>query len=371
MSESRVRFLDIGAANAHLRARLDAAYARVMDSGQWILGVEVQQFEANFARFCGSGHCVGVANGLDAVYLGLRALGIGPGDEVLVPAHTFIATWLAVTRTGAQPIPVEPREGSFLPSAEDFERHLTSRSRAVIAVHLYGELAFAPELVELCKQHSVPLVEDAAQAHGAAIDGRRAGSFGRVGCFSFYPVKNLGCFGDGGGVTTDDMEVASILRKLRNYGGEGRYSHELEGLNSRLDELQAAFLNVLLPELETRNARRREIAATYSRQLGVLGGVELPRPTSGMAHVWHQFVIRTSRRDDLKKWLSEAGVETLVHYPSAVYRLPPFKAFAPGHFTQSDRLAETVLSLPIGPHLSDDQVGRVCDAVADFFRIKS
>jgi len=361
----QVPFLDVRAANQSIRGNLDRAYSRVMDSGRWILDSELRAFESKFARFCGTQHCVGVGNGLDALVLALKASGIQDGDDVLVPAHTFVATWLAIARTGARPVPVEPSPNSFIPTAADFEACITSRTRAVIVVHLYGELGDVEAIAEMCRQKGLILIEDAAQAHGATLGNRRAGSFGVAGCFSFYPGKNLGAFGDGGAVTTSDGEIAASLRKLRNYGGETRYSHEVDGYNSRLDELQAAFLSVSLEALDHRNCRRREIATRYISRLGGLTAVMLPMASD--AHCWHLFVIRTEFREQLQAWPARAGVETLIHYPRAVYRLAPFATYGPAARSFSDELAATVLSLPMGPHLTNQQVEIVCDAVVDFF----
>jgi dTDP-3-amino-3,4,6-trideoxy-alpha-D-glucose transaminase len=339
----------------------------VLDSGRFILGPELEQFESEFAAYCGALHAVGVGNGLDAIHLVLKALGIGPGDEVIVPAHTFVATWLAVSQCGATPVAVEPDPRTCLATAASIAAVLTPRTRAVVAVHLYGSIDGIDEIAALCRGRGIALVEDAAQAHGASLDGVRAGSFGVAGCFSFYPIKNLGALGDGGAVVTSDDRLADAVLALRNYGGRAKYQHDVEGSNSRLDELQAAFLRLRLRKLDAENARRREVAQLYLRELAGVPGLVLPHAGAAESHVWHLLVVQTPRRDELQRALGEAGIGSLVHYPQPVYRLPPFAHLAPAQPTISDRLASQVLSLPMDPQLRDDQVLAVCAAVRAFF----
>jgi dTDP-3-amino-3,4,6-trideoxy-alpha-D-glucose transaminase len=342
------------------------SFAEVLDSGRFVAGPALEAFEASFAAYCGVRHGIGVGNGLDALYLALKASGIGAGDEVLVPAHTFVATWLAITRCNATPVPVEPDPRSCVVTAEGFAQRLTKRTRAVVAVSLYGSLQGMPEIASLCRERGLLLLEDAAQAHGARLGTQVAGSFGTAAAFSFYPTKNLGCLGDGGMVVTNDAQLARTVRALRNYGGHSRYSHELEGVNSRLDEMQAALLAVRLPKLDAANAHRQALARIYTKRLAGLPLLELPPEAEPGSHVWHLFVIRTRLREDLQQFLAERGIETLVHYPRAVYRLPPFLAFAPDAESVADRLAATVLSLPMGPHLQEQDVHAVCDAIQEF-----
>jgi dTDP-3-amino-3,4,6-trideoxy-alpha-D-glucose transaminase len=362
-----VRFLDVRALYAPHRAALDAAWARVLDSGRLVLGPELEAFEGEWAAYCGTREAVGVGNGLEAIHLVLAALGVGPGDEVVVPAHTFIATWLAVARTGATPVPAEPDPATCLATAATIAARLTPRTRAVIAVPLYGSLQGIEAIAALCAERGIHLVEDAAQAHGAVAGGRKAGSFGRAGCFSFYPSKNLGAFGDGGAITTDDAALAAKLRSLRNYGSRARYEHEDSGTNSRLDELQAALLRVRLPALDAENARRRELAALYLRELAGIDGLQLPVAVDAGAHAWHLFVVQAAARDALQAHLARAGCETLVHYPKAVYRFAPFAAHAPAAPTPADAVAARVLSLPMGSHLDDADVHAIAAQVAGFF----
>lgn len=366
----KIPFLDLHALYLEDREAYDAAYHRVMASGRWILGDEGEAFEQAFAASCERRHAIGVGNGLDALTLALRAAGIGPGDEVLVPAHTFIATWLAVEQVGARPCPVEPAPGRFLIDTAGIAGALTSRTRAVLPVHLYGQATDIAATEALCAERGLVLIEDAAQAQGARQAGRAVGSFGLASCFSFYPGKNLGAFGDAGAITTDDDAVAHRLRQLRNYGASQRYQHEQAGVNSRLDELQAAWLRVRLARLAEHNQRRRTLARIYLGELAGLaskGQLQLPDASALDDAVWHLFVVRSPRRDALQRWLADAGCDSLIHYPKPVYRFPPFAAMAPQGRSAADRLCDEVLSLPMGPHLQAAQVQAVCRRVHAFF----
>ncbi|MBI5210957.1 MAG: DegT/DnrJ/EryC1/StrS family aminotransferase [Elusimicrobia bacterium] len=349
----KVPFLDVKAGYLELRAGLDEACRRVLESGSYILGGEVAAFEREFAAYCGARHCVGVGNGLEAIALILEALGVGPGDEVIVPSNTYIATWLAASRVGAMVVPVEPDPATFNIDPKRIPAALTSRTRAVIAVHLYGQAADVEGIRAALAGRPIPIVEDACQGHGAGFKGRRAGALGRAAAFSFYPTKNLGAFGDGGAVTTDDAVLAERVRLLRNYGSAKKYHNETRGHNSRLDELHAAMLRVKLGKLDEWNQRRRMLAGRYLRALEGVPGLVLPAESAGCEHVWHLFVVRHPRRDALQARLAEAGVGTLIHYP-----IPPHLsgAYAGSGWKREDfpvaaQLAETVLSLPFGPHL--------------------
>lgn len=363
-----VPFLDLQAIYRQDATAYDAAYRRVMDSGCWILGPELAAFEQEFAELCGVPCAVGVGNGLDALTLALRVAGIGPGDDVLVPAHTFIATWLAVRQCGATPIPVEPAPGAFNIDSEGVAAAITPHTRAVMPVHLYGQPVDAQRMARLCEERGLLLVEDAAQAHGAMHGGRPVGGFGRLAGFSFYPGKNLGAFGDGGAIVTSDLALAAALRMERNYGSLRRYEHDSAGVNSRLDELQAAMLRVRLARLPAHNHQRRLQADLYRERLAGLPGLSLPGETQGDLTVWHLFVVRTVQRSALQGWLARQGIQTLVHYPRPVYRFKPFASAAPHGRSTSDELCDQVLSLPIGPHLGAAQVHQVCDAIAAFFQ---
>lgn len=369
MSNAEIPFLDIAALTRRNREALLDAAARVLDSGWFIQGQECEAFESEFASWCGTRHAVGVGNGLDALHLILRAWHIGPGDEVIVPANTFIATWLAVSHAGATPIPVEPIENTCNLDPELVERAVTSRTKAIMAVHLYGQPADMKPLAEIARRHDLKLIEDAAQAHGATYRNRRAGGLGHAAGFSFYPGKNLGALGDGGAVTTDDDELASRLRVLRNYGSSHKYRHDKVGFNSRLDELQAAFLRVKLRSLDADNDRRRVVAAQY---LALLDGevLNLPTVNEWTEPVWHLFVVRHARRDELQSHLGALGIGSMIHYPTAPHLQAAYQdaGWTAGSLPISERLHAQVLSLPMGPTISDDEVRRVADAVNSFTR---
>lgn len=363
----QVRFLDLRAAYDELAAEIDAAVHRVLASGRYVLGPEVEQFEAEFARYVGARHCVGVGNGLDALRLALQAMDVGPGHEVIVPANTYIATWLAVSAVGADPIPVEPDPDTCNIDPDRIEASITGRTRAIVPVHLYGRPAPMDEIRPLASRYGLSVLEDAAQAHGASLAGARVGTLGRAAAWSFFPSKNLGALGDGGAVTTDDDALADRLRLLRNYGSRQKYVHEAAGGNSRLDELQAAVLTVKLAHLDEWNARRRRVAERYLE--GLAGrAVGLPGAGPGSDAVWHLFVVRSDHRDALQRHLAHHGVETLVHYA-----VPPYRQGAYAGRTEqmaplpvSDGLHRRVLSLPMGPHLTDDAVDQVIAAVREF-----
>ncbi|HHH42500.1 MAG TPA: DegT/DnrJ/EryC1/StrS family aminotransferase [Gammaproteobacteria bacterium] len=360
-----IPFVDAGAPYRDLKEQLDAAYHRVMRSGRYVLGPEVEAFEARFAGYCEATACVGVGSGLDALELILRAHDIGPGDEVIVPAHTFIATWLSVSRVGATPVPVEPDADTFNIRADLVEERISGKTRAIIAVHLYGQPADMDELADLARRHGLFLFEDAAQAHGARYRGRRTGGLADAAAFSFYPVKNLGAFGDAGAVVTNNPEIAEKVRMLGNYGSREKYHHEFRGSNSRLDELQAALLLELIPHLDQWNARRSIIATAYLEKLSGLEPLALPMVARHVEPVWHQFVIRHPQRDELSAQLEKKGIQTLIHYP-----VPPHQsgAYADGEMRVrslpvTEQLCKTIISLPIGPYMENRDLHEVIQAV--------
>jgi dTDP-4-amino-4,6-dideoxygalactose transaminase len=361
----KVPFLDLRPAYAELRADLDAAYHRVMGSGRYLLGPELEQFESAFASYCGADHCIGVASGLDALHLILRAYDIGPGNEVIVPSHTFIATWLPVSYAGATPVPVEPDPCTFNLAPENIEPAITSKTRAIIPVHLYGQPADMDPILEISKRHKLKVIEDNAQAHGARYRGRRTGSLADAAATSFYPAKNLGAFSNGGAVTTGDPELAARLRALRNYGSQKKYDHACQGFNSRLDELQAAFLSVKLRKLDEWNARRRSVASRYLAELSGAPDLQMPFIPEWAEPVWHLFPVRHPRRDQLQSSLAAAGVGTMIHYPipphlSGAYSSPNRKA---SRFPIAEEIAKTELSLPLSPHLQPQQQDVVIEAL--------
>lgn len=361
----KVPFLDFVQPYEELKAELDEAYFRFMRSAWYVLGREVEAFEREFAAYCGAAHCVGVANGLEALHLALRAYGIGPGDEVIVPSNTYIATWLAVSYAGATPVPVEPDAKTFNLDPNRIEFAITPRTRAVMPVHLYGQPADMDPIMTIARQHGLKVVEDNAQAQGARYQGRRTGSLGDAAGNSFYPGKNLGAYGEAGAVTTNDAELADKIRVLRNYGSQKKYYNEVKGYNSRLDELQAALLRVKLKKLDEWNDRRRTAAARYLAALADAPGLTLPLVPEWAEPVWHIFAVRHPRRDAFQQKLTAAEIGTLIHYPvpphlSGAYADAGWKR---GAFPIAEALADSVLSLPMGPHLAPEQTGHVVEQV--------
>lgn len=362
-------FLDVRQTYTALRPEIDAAWSAVMDSGMYIGGAALEAFEAEFAAYCGARHCIGTGNGLDALVLPLRARGIGPGDEVIVPANTFIATWLAVAQTGARPVPVDADPDTMNIDLGAIEAALTDRTRAIMPVHLYGAPVPCAGLRALAADRGLFLIEDAAQAHGATDGDRRAGALGHAAGFSFYPGKNLGAFGDAGAVVTDDDDLADRVRMLGNYGAREKYHHETAGGNSRLDPLQAAFLSVKLRHLDGWTERRRAVAAIYDAGLADVPGLRRPGVAPGTAPVWHLYVIRHPRRDALRAALAARGVPTALHYPIANHHSGAFAAEY-GHLSLpvTEEICATCLSLPMGPHLSEADAADIAGIVADTAR---
>jgi dTDP-4-amino-4,6-dideoxygalactose transaminase len=364
----RIPFLDLKPAYSELREELDAAYQRVMDSGRYILGEEVEAFESEFAGYLGAKYCIGVGNGLEALQLILRAYGIGPGDEVIVPANTYIATWLAVSHAGARPVPVEPDPNTYNLDPDHLEGAIHPNTRAILPVHLYGQPADMDPILDIARRHNLKVIEDAAQAHGADYKKRRAGSLADAAGFSFYPSKNLGAFGDAGAVVTNDEELAERVRVLRNYGSRHKYENEVKGFNSRLDPLQAAFLRVKLHHLEDWNDRRRKAAGHYLEALSQLTDLTLPRVPEWAKPCWHLFVVLHPKRDELQQHLQRKGIDTLIHYPtpphlSAAYESEGWKS---GDFPIAERLANTALSLPMHPFLDPTSQEEIINAITKF-----
>jgi dTDP-4-amino-4,6-dideoxygalactose transaminase len=363
-----VPFLDLKAGYLELKDELDHAYHRVMDSGWYILGDEVDVFERAFARYCSTKYCIGVSSGLDALVLILRAYGIGVGDEVIVPSNTYIATWLAVSQVGATPVPVEPDIDTCNIDLKKIEAALSSRTKAIIPVHLYGQPADMQPIMVLAEKYQLCVIEDAAQSQGAKYKQNRTGCLGHAAAFSFYPAKNLGAFGDAGAITTDDSALADKIHLLRNYGSRRKYQNEIKGGNNRIDPLQAAFLAVKLRYLDEWNMRRRKIAGTYLDSLASIPQLKLPKVANAVTPVWHQFAVRVPDRDIQRSKLEELGVETGVHYP-----VPPHLSEAYisdrhwGDLPIAEEISATTLSLPIGPQVTEHQIDYVCDAVATCF----
>lgn len=362
----KVPFLNVAAGYVELRAELDEAYNRVMASGWYIMGNELQQFEAAFANYCMANHCVGVGNGLEALELILRAYEITENDEIIVPNNTFIATWLAVTFTGAKIIPVEPDEKTYTINPALIEKAITKKTKAIIAVHLYGQPAEMGAIKLIAEKYELKVIEDAAQAHGAKYKGIRAGGLGDAAGFSFYPSKNLGAFGDAGAITTNDKDLAAKVRDLSNYGSVQKYHHGSKGRNSRLDEMQAAWLRVKLKYLEEWNNRRRKIAEEYLLRFKGVNGLQLPEHNSDTEPVWYAFVVRTKKRDQFKKYLQDCEIDTLIHYPIPPHKQNAYVEMNSLNYPISETIHQEILSLPIGPHMNSEQVEYVIEKVLNF-----
>jgi len=365
----KVPFLDLRAQHAEIEQELEAAFHRVLRSGWYILGEEVAAFEREFAAYCGVKHCIGVGNGLEALHLILRGLGVGPGDEVIVPSNTYIATWLAVSHCGARPVPVEPDERTFNIDPARIEAAITPRTRALLPVHLYGLPADMDPINSVAGKHGLKVIEDAAHAHGARYRGRRAGALADAAGFSFYPGKNLGALGDAGAVTTDDDALADRVRVLRNYGSRHKYRNEVKGWNSRLDELQAALLREKLRRLDAWNTQRNAIAYRYLAELQDLPLV-LPQVPAECQSAWHLFVVRARKRDELARSLDGAGIGTLVHYPIPPHLQPAYSelGLGPGSLPVAEAIHREVLSLPVWPHMSDAHAEAVVAGVRGALR---
>ena len=393
-----IKFLDLKKVNERFRAEMDAAAKRVLDSGWYLLGKECEAFEAEFAAFCGVRHAIGCANGLDALKLVVRAMGIGPGDEVIAPANTYIASLIAISANGATPVLVEPDINTYLIDPAKIEERITSRTKAIMVVHLYGrvcEMGTRDEgrgmgdegfgIWNIAQKHGLKIIEDCAQAHGAVYtphpsshiphpSSLRTGALGDAAGFSFYPGKNLGCLGDGGAVTTNDDELAKKVRALRNYGSDVKYHFPYRGTNSRLDEIQAAWLRVKLPHLDADNARRAEIAARYCREISN-PAIKLPSPGGAstavdgvrqLPNVWHVFPVRVENRDEFQAYLTGCGIQTVIHYPIPPHRQPAYTEWHDLKLPITEKIHDTIISLPISPVMTDDEVGEVIAAVNRF-----
>lgn len=361
-----IPFLDVHAAYAELRHEVDEAIRRVLDSGTYILGEEVESFEREFATYCGARHCVAVGNGLDALRLGLLALGVKPGDEVIVPSNTYIATWLAVSQCGATPVPVEPDERTHNLNPALVEEALSPRTSCILPVHLYGQPVNLEPILAIAASRGIRVLEDAAQAHGSRYNGARVGAHGDAVAWSFYPGKNLGGLGDGGAVTTHHADVADRIRVLGNYGSREKYVHEVQGINSRLDPIQAAILRVKLKHLDEWNRRRQSIAELYLARMRHIDLV-LPHVSAYAEPVWHLFVVKIKDRDSVRRKLNDSGIGSLIHYPLAPHMQRAYAdaGYPVGSLPIAERLANEVLSLPIGPHLSIENAYRVCEVTAN------
>lgn len=363
-----IPFLDLKTPYLELKDELDEAYHRVMNSGWYILGEETEAFEKEFATYCNTKYCIGLGNGLDALHLILKGYEIGAGHEVIVPSNTYIATWLAISYAGATPVCVEPDIHTYNIDPQKIESAITEHTRAIMPVHLYGQIANMPAIMQIAKKYNLKVIEDAAQAHGALLNGKHAGSFGDATAWSFYPGKNLGALGDAGAITTNDSDLNEKIKMLRNYGSRVKYQHEFKGYNSRLDPLQAAFLRVKLHHLDEWNLRRKIIVQKYISQLKGVRNIALPHVEERSEPAWHLFVIRNPQRNQLQNHLQQAGIGTLIHYPIPPHLSEAYKEFGKkvGDYLIAEELANTVLSLPIGPHLSTQQVDFIIETIKKF-----
>lgn len=361
-----IKFLDLHKVNERFRGEMDAAAKRVLDSGWYLLGKECEAFERGFAEYCGVKHCISCANGLDALKLIVKAYGIGPGDEVIAPANTYIASLISISANGATPVLVEPDPETCLIDPDLIEEKITSKTRAIMIVHLYGRAMEMTKVWELAKKYNLKVIEDCAQAHGAIFEGKRVGNLGDAAGFSFYPGKNLGCLGDGGAVATNDDELAKKIRALRNYGSDVKYHFPYRGTNSRLDEIQAAWLRVKLPHLDADNARRVQIAKRYLNEI-VNKNISLPmRDVMNDGDVFHVFYVFCNRRNEFQKYLTEKGVQTVIHYPIPPHKQPAYTEWHDYKLPITERIHDEIISLPISPVMTDCEVDEVIRVVNDF-----
>lgn len=361
----KVDFANFIKMHEEIKSELKNTIEEVVDSNYFILGKKVKEFEENFATYCGVNYCVGVGNGLDGLSLSLRAIGVNAGDEVIIPSHTFIATALAVSNLGAIPVFVEPNTIDYTIDVTKIEEKITKKTKAIIAVHLYGQCADMDEIMKIAEKYNIKVLEDAAQAHGATYKGRKAGSLGHIAEFSFYPGKNLGGFGDGGAVVTNDLELANRVRALANYGSKEKYVHELKGVNSRLDEMQAAILNVKLKYLDKWNEDRNRIANIYLSKINN-ELVTLPSVSSYNTHIWHIFAVRVKNREKFREYLSNNGISTLIHYPTAIHKQEAYQEYSGLSLPLAEEYANEVVSLPMFYGLTDEEINHVVEAINNY-----
>ena len=360
-----IKFLDLHKINERFRDEIDARIKQVLDSGWYLLGEQDKIFEQHFAQYCGVKHCIGCANGLDALNLIIRAYGFGKDDEIIVPANTYIASILAISENGCTPVLVEPDINTYNINPDLIEEKITSKTKAIMVVHLYGQAVQMDKIWKLAKKYDLKIIEDSAQSHGALYKEKRVGSLGDASGFSFYPGKNLGCLGDGGAITTNDDELAKKIRAIANYGSDYKYHHIYKGVNSRLDEIQAGILDVKLKYLDNDNQRRREIAKYYRENIKN-EKIVLPQTYDENAHVWHVFVVKCKNRDDLQKHLENNGVQTNIHYPTAPHKQECYKEYSSLSLPVTEKTHREVMSLPISPVMTNEEVKKVVEVVNAF-----
>ena len=364
-----IPFLSLDSQNKIIEREIKLAFERVFKNQWYILGREVATFEVDFAKYCGTKKCIGVANGLDALQIALKSLGIGVDDEVIVPTNTFIATWLAISHIGAKIIPIEPKVDTYNLDFSKLESLISAKTKAIIPVHLYGQICEMDQIMEIANRNGLYVIEDNAQAQGARYKGKISGSFGQLNCTSFYPTKNLGAFGDAGAITTDDISLAEKVMLFRNYGSSEKYVNTIIGFNSRLDEMQAAFLSVKLKYIATWTKERQQIADAYLNGLGGVGDLILPKLADGAEHVYHLFVVRTKQRDDLQQYLNANGIATAIHYPIPPHLQQAYKqlGYRKGDFPIAEELCETSLSLPMYPGMLEEDVEYTIKCIRSFY----
>lgn len=365
----KIPFLNLKQLNEPFENDFEHAYREFIQSGWYILGERVSAFEKEYSDFNNVQHTIGVANGLDGLILGLKALNIGYGDEVIVPSNTYIASWLAVSYLGAKPVPVEPRIETYNINPDLIDAAITPKTKAIMPVHLYGQICEMEEIMKIARNHNLYVIEDNAQSQGASYKGKVSGSWGHCNGTSFYPGKNLGALGDGGAVTTNDADLARILRVMRNYGSEKKYYNEVKGINSRLDEIQASFLSIKLKQLNEDNAKRVEVARLYFRLLEGVGDLTLPQLAENATSVFHIYLIRTKKRDELQTYLTENGIGTMIHYPVPPHLQEAYRdlGFESGDFPIAEEIAQTALSLPLWPGMTKTMVKVIAESIKRFF----
>ena len=360
-----IKFLDLGKVNNRFRAEIDTRIANILDKGWYLQGEENNTFAEHFAAYCGTKYALGVANGLDALRLIIKASGFGAGDEIIVPANTYIATILAISDNGCTPVLVEPDIKTYNINPDLIEEKITPKTKAIMVVHLYGQAVQMEKIWALAKKYNLKVFEDAAQGHGAMYQGKRTGNLSDAAAFSFYPGKNLGCLGDGGAVVTNDEELYNKVKALANYGSDRKYHFIYKGLNSRLDEIQAAVLDVKLPHLDADNARRREIAKYYREHI-TNPKIILPETYDEAAHVWHVFAVRTEERDRFQQYLTDNGVQTIIHYPTPPHKQEAYAEWNNRSYPITEEIHRTIISLPMSPVLTDDEVKQVAEIVNEW-----
>ena len=360
-----IKFLDLHKINERYRNKIDLRIKKVLDSGWYLLGEQDKIFENNFAKYCGTKYCIGCANGLDALNLIIRGYGFGDGDEIIVPANTYIASILAISENNCTPILVEPDIDTYNINPDLIEEKITHKTKAIMVVHLYGQAVQMDKIWKLAKKYDLKIIEDSAQSHGALYKEKRVGSLGDASGFSFYPGKNLGCMGDGGAITTNDDELAKKIRAIANYGSDYKYHHIYKGINSRLDEIQAAILDVKLPNLDKDNARRREIAKYYRENIKNTK-IILPQTYNENAHVWHVFVVRTNNRESLQRYLEDNGIQTNIHYPTAPHKQECYKEISSLSLPITEKIHKEVISLPISPVMTGEEIKKIVKILNQF-----